>query len=93
MLLNGHIYIQRVLWGTSGEIILHLDGRPTIFELIFWLHPIEKVTNAIADKTPSVKLSYRYDNIMGMLVHRVCSTSAELMRRVGKEALSIQILL
>lgn len=92
MFLNTGSYIRRVLGGTERAIPPNLDRIKTVFETLMWFYCVNLVTNAIEGKKLYVNLNYRSGNIIGLVVHRTCSTWTQLMQHVGNETLSVQIL-
>lgn len=53
-------------------------------------HCVNKVTSSNEDNTLSVKLNYCYDNIIGLVVHIICSKWTKPKRRVLNETWSAQ---
>lgn len=92
LFLNARSYIERVLGGTGKARSLSVELIPTVLEVLILFYFINMFSTAIANKRISVKQNYRSSNIIGLVVHRVCSVWTQLMQEVGNEALSVPLL-
>lgn len=66
--------------------------HPTIFAVLVWLHRVNVVCNEVEKKRLSFNLNYRSVNIIGLVLHRVCSELTTLISRVCPEKLTVQLL-
>lgn len=92
MFLNAGSYIQSVLGTGASDKPLSCRRRPTVFEVLMWLHCVNMVTDLANKKKMTLRFNYRAGNIIGYVVHRVCSAWNLLVRGIGEEPLSVQLL-
>lgn len=90
--LNEGSYIQAVLCGKLQKSVLLPERAPTVFEALMWFHCINLLHTEINNKTVTVKVGYRVGNVVGLIVHRICSAWDLLMRRIVDAPLSTQLL-
>ena len=86
--LNAGNYVQKIL----GNCKRRISTCPKVFEVLMWLHCINFVSNRITKKNMFARRSYLTGNLIGIVVHYVCSAWTKLFSAISNESLSCQVL-